>query len=33
MPLTREKLINMGRDIVLYPGVEDWFRRINAVGT
>jgi 2-hydroxy-3-keto-5-methylthiopentenyl-1-phosphate phosphatase len=33
MPLTREKLINMGRDIVLYPGVEDWFRRINAFGT
>jgi 2-hydroxy-3-keto-5-methylthiopentenyl-1-phosphate phosphatase len=32
MPLTREKLINMGRDIVLYPGVEDWFRRINAFG-
>ena len=32
MPLTREKLVNMGRDIVLYPGVEDWFRRINAFG-
>ena len=32
MPLTREKLINMGKDIVLYPGVEDWFRRINAFG-
>ena len=32
MPLTREKLINMGKDIVLYSGVEDWFRRINAFG-
>ena len=32
MPLTREKLINMGKDIVLYPGVEDWFNRINAFG-
>ena len=32
MPLTREKLVNMGKDIVLYPGVEDWFRRINAFG-
>ena len=32
MPLTREKLVKMGRDIVLYPGVEDWFRRINAFG-
>ena len=33
LPLTRGKLTNMGRDIVLYPGVEDWFRRINAFGT
>ena len=32
MPLTREKLVNMGKDIVLYPGVEGWFRRINAFG-
>jgi len=32
MPLTREKLVNMGKDIVLFPGVEDWFRRINAFG-
>ena len=32
IPLTREKLVNMGKDIVLYPGVEDWFRRINAFG-
>ena len=32
IPLTREKLVNMGRDIVLFPGVESWFRRINAFG-
>ena len=32
IPLTRESLVEKGRNIVLYPGVEDWFRRNNAFG-
>ena len=32
LPFTRESLREMGRDIVLFPGVKDWFRRINAFG-
>ena len=32
IPLTRESLVEKGRDIVLFPGVEDWFRRINEFG-
>ena len=32
LPLTRESLVEKGRDIVLFPGVEDWFARINAFG-
>ena len=31
-PFTRQSLREMGRDIVFYPGVEDWFGRINAFG-
>lgn len=31
-PFTRESLRQMGRDIVLYPGVQDWFARISAFG-
>ena len=31
-PFTRESLRAMGRDIVLYPGVEGWFRRIDDFG-
>ena len=31
-PFTREGLVEKGRSIVLFPGVEDWFRRINAFG-
>ena len=31
-PFTRQDLVEKGRSIVLYPGVEDWFRRINAFG-
>ena len=31
-PITRQSLVEQGRGIVLYPGVEDWFRRINAYG-
>lgn len=28
-PFTRTDLVEKGRSIVLFPGVEDWFRRIN----
>ena len=31
-PFTREDLVEKGRKIVLFPGVADWFRRINAFG-
>ena len=31
-PFTRESLREMGRDIVLFPGVKEWFGRINAFG-
>ena len=31
-PLTREQLVETGRDIKLFPGVEEWFSRINAFG-
>ena len=31
-PFTREDLVEKGRSIVLFTGVEDWFRRINAFG-
>ena len=32
LSLRREALVEMGRSIVLFPGVQDWFRRINAFG-
>ena len=32
LPLTRESLVEKGRDIVLFPGVEAWFDRIIAFG-
>jgi len=31
-PFTRESLVEQGKGIVLYPGVADWFDRINAFG-
>ncbi len=31
-PFTRRDLVEKGRDIVLYPGVRDWFGRINRFG-
>ena len=31
-PFTRRDLVEKGRSIVLFPGVQDWFRRINAFG-
>ncbi len=32
LPFTREDLVEKGRGIELFPGVEDWFGRINAFG-
>ncbi|QNL44254.1 haloacid dehalogenase-like hydrolase [Oscillibacter hominis] len=32
LPWTRQGLVEKGRSIVLFPGVQDWFRRINAFG-
>ena len=31
-PFTRADLVEKGRSIVLFPGVDDWFRRINEFG-
>ena len=32
LPFTREDLVEKGRGIELFPGVADWFARINAFG-
>ena len=32
LPFTREDLVEKGRGIELFPGVEGWFDRINAFG-
>lgn len=32
LPFTRADLVEKGRGIVLFPGVADWFSRINAYG-
>jgi len=32
IPLTREKLTRCGRSVSFFPGVEDWFDRINRFG-
>lgn len=32
LPLTRERLVDNGRAIELYPGVREWFDRINLYG-
>ncbi len=32
LPFTREDLVEKGRGIELFPGVEGWFARINAFG-
>ncbi len=32
LPFTRADLVEKGRSIVLFPGVEGWFRRINEYG-
>ena len=31
-PMTKEYLSTLGKDINLYPGVEEWFERINQYG-
>ena len=32
LPFTRADLVEKGREIVLFPGVQDWFGRIDAFG-
>ena len=32
IPLTKEKLIHCGRSVSFFPGVTDWFDRINRYG-
>ena len=32
LPFARQDLVEKGRSIVLFPGVQDWFRRINEFG-
>ena len=32
LPLNRQTLVEKGRDIVLFPGVTEWFERIRAFG-
>ena len=32
IPLTRNSLVEKGNSIVLFPGVQEWFDRINAFG-
>lgn len=32
VPVTRENFVSLGRDIEYYPGVEEWFERINNYG-
>jgi hypothetical protein len=31
-PIRRSDLVDLGRDLQFYPGVEGWFSSINAVG-
>lgn len=31
-PIRREDFVKLGKEIVLYPGVETWFERINEFG-
>ena len=32
MELTRDNLVALGRDVEFFPGVPQWFERINAIG-
>lgn len=31
--IRREEFVKMGKDLEFFPGVEDWFKRINEFGT
>jgi len=31
-PIRRDVFVNAGKDIMLFPGVPDWFKRINSFG-
>ena len=33
IPLLREKLVSMGRNVELFRGVEQWFGRLNRFGS
>lgn len=32
LPISRKAFVNLGKDIQFFPGVEDWFKRINEYG-
>jgi len=32
IPIRKDDFINFGKNILLFPGVKDWFKRINAYG-
>lgn len=32
LPVTRENFVGLGKDIQLFPGVKEWFSRINMYG-
>lgn len=32
LPIRRQDFVEMGRDVELFPGVESWFSRMNALG-
>ena len=32
LPVTRDKFVELGKDIEYYPGVEEWFERIDSYG-
>lgn len=32
LPIHRQDFVEMGRDVQLFPGVESWFSRMNALG-
>lgn len=31
-PIRKEEFIKLGKDVLLYPGVKTWFKRINEIG-
>ena len=32
IPITKESFQNLGKDVVLFPGVKGWFKRVNQYG-